>query len=222
MRLDPGTTSVSLTVQITDDNGLPVTGLVASTLGGHFHILRAGEAAVNVVLTDLAAEDSAWFAGGVKESSTGGGYYRFDPPDFMSATATKQALITLEATGIHLFCEPIQVEPLPPIPDNWLTALGIADGALNGKGDWAKAGDEMALTSAERTAIASAYLSLADGIETGITPLQAQRAILAAACGVITTSGSNPEVFKNPAGSANRLSVANDTSGNRTAVTITA
>lgn len=115
---------------------------------------------------------------------------------------------------------------LPPIPAGWITAAGIAAAALTGKGDWATAGAQMDLVNAPNAtalaAIASAYLNLANGIETGITPLQAERAKLAALCGVLASAGSNPEVYKNPAGTANRLSVANDTAGNRSAVTITA
>lgn len=111
-------------------------------------------------------------------------------------------------------------------PANWLNAAAIAAGALDGKGDWATAGAQMDLVNAPNAtalaAIANAYLNLANGIEMGITPLQAERAMLAVLCGKLTVSGSNPEVFQNPAGTANRVSVANDTAGNRTVVTITA
>ncbi|HWB13341.1 MAG TPA: hypothetical protein VG826_29215 [Pirellulales bacterium] len=85
----------------------------------------------------------------------------------------------------------------------------------------AKAGDAMALTSGERTSLSTALLDLADAIETGITLRQSHRALLAALCGKITSAGSNPEVFQNPAGTANRISVANDSAGNRTAVSLT-
>ncbi len=39
-------------------------------------------------------------------------------------------------------------------PAGWINAAAIAPSALNGKGDWATAGDEMALTSAERSTLA--------------------------------------------------------------------
>lgn len=85
----------------------------------------------------------------------------------------------------------------------------------------AKAGDAMSLTTAERTAVANALLDLADAIETGITPRTAIKGMVAALFGLTGTAGQNPEVYENPAGTATRLTVANDSSGNRTAVTIT-
>ncbi len=44
-------------------------------------------------------------------------------------------------------------------PANWLNAAGIAAGALDGKGDWATAGDAMTLTSGERSTLAAAIES---------------------------------------------------------------
>lgn len=106
----------------------------------------------------------------------------------------------------------------------------------------AQAGNAMALTSGERSTLSSVIMSDvtdtvganvvlilagintltgANAVETGISLLQSHRAILAACCGVLTTAGQNPEVFKNPSGAANRISVANDASGNRSAVTLT-
>lgn len=133
---------------------------------------------------------------------------------------------TLLAAAIALCQQAGAAVTLPAIPANWITAAGINAGALIGKGDWATAGAQMDLVNAPNAtalaAIANAYLNLANGIETGITPLQAERAMLAVLCGVLASSGANPEVFKNPAGTANRVSVANDAAGNRSAVTITA
>lgn len=85
----------------------------------------------------------------------------------------------------------------------------------------AAVGSAMTLTTAERTAISNALLDLADAVETGITLRQSHRAQLAALCGKLVTAGANPEVYQNPAGTADRLTVANDSSGNRSAVTLT-
>lgn len=52
-------------------------------------------------------------------------------------------------------------------PNNWIVPASIQSGALNDKGNWAKAGDAMALTPAERTTLATAIegamLNDADG-----------------------------------------------------------
>lgn len=106
----------------------------------------------------------------------------------------------------------------------------------------AQAGDAMTLTSGERSTLAGVIMSDvtdtvgadvvsiligvntltgANAVETGLSLLQAERIILAGICGVLTTAGQNPEVYKNPAGTATRISVANDAAGNRTAVTLT-
>lgn len=105
----PGTIGIRLLVQITDDQGLGVTGLVAATFPA-VHLQRAGEAAISVTLADLAAEDSAWSSGGLKELSSAGGWYRLDAPDSLAATANECARLVGEASGKHLFCEPVQVE----------------------------------------------------------------------------------------------------------------
>lgn len=51
----------------------------------------------------------------------------------------------------------------------------------------AKAGDAMTLTVGERNAIAAAFLTLVDGIEAGVTPKQALRAIAAVLAGKAAT-----------------------------------
>lgn len=103
----PGSTSVSEDIQIVDDSGLPVTGLVAAT----FPTLTYSRAGANAdvafpALSDLAAITTAWAAGGVKER--GNGVYRLDLPDgiFTSAGVVK---VRGEATGKHVLVPWIQV-----------------------------------------------------------------------------------------------------------------
>jgi hypothetical protein len=80
-----------------------------------------------------------------------------------------------------------------------------------------KAGDAMALTTGERTAVANAYLDLTDGIETGKTPRQVLRGVASVLLGNKTGEGTTAVAFAaagNPG--TPRVSGALDTSGNRT------
>lgn len=80
-----------------------------------------------------------------------------------------------------------------------------------------------ALTSGERDSIAAAHLDLTDGIETGITPRKALRAIAAKAAGLISGAGTGTEVIKAigaAAGGTTRLTATVDSSGNITAWTL--
>jgi hypothetical protein len=107
MIFPPGSTSQSVTVQIVDDAGLAVTGLVAATFPAVKYKKAGNTAEVAISLSDLAAMTTAWTSGGVKESS--GGYYRLDAPDAMFSTAAKVTLIG-DASGKHLIFPPIEVQ----------------------------------------------------------------------------------------------------------------
>jgi hypothetical protein len=106
MITSPGTTSLSIDVQIVDDSGLPVTGLVASTFPAVTYSVGNNTAAVAITLSDLAAITSVYSSGGLKERS--GGRYRLDLPNAAIASAGVVTLIG-EATGKHLICPPVQV-----------------------------------------------------------------------------------------------------------------
>jgi hypothetical protein len=81
-----GSTSVSFDVQVVDDSGLPVTGLVAATFPALFYSLAGAHATVAFpALSDLATITTAYHSGGIKERS--GGYYRVDGPNAMFITA---------------------------------------------------------------------------------------------------------------------------------------
>ena len=103
----PGVTSKSLTIQIVDDSGLAVTGLVAATFPSLSYQVAGPNAAVAFpALSDLAAITTAYSSGGVKELS--GGYYRLDVPDAAWASAGKVRIIG-EASGKHVLVETIDV-----------------------------------------------------------------------------------------------------------------
>lgn len=194
-----------------------VTGSVGSVTGA------VGSVAGNVggsVVGDVEGK----VLGGGASALTGTGVRAVDASGAALATAANQTTII---TDVGLCQQAGTAVTLPANPPaGFINAAAIAAAALNSKGDWATAGAQMDLVNAPNAtalaAIANAYLGLADGIEVGITPLQAERAMLAVLCGVLASSGANPEVFKNPAGTTVRVSVTNDTAGNRTVVTITA
>lgn len=109
MIYDSGTTSRSVDLQIVDDTGLGVTGLLAATFPPMIYSLAGANADVAFPsLSDLAAIGTAWAAGGVKERS--GGWYRVDLPDGVFTTA---GVVTIrgDATGKHVILDPLDIAP---------------------------------------------------------------------------------------------------------------
>lgn len=82
-------------------------------------------------------------------------------------------------------------------------------------------GDAMALTSGERTALATALLDLADGIETGVTLRQSQRAMLAALAGKLSGAAGTTISIRDAANdTTDRIVATVDADGNRSEVTL--
>lgn len=113
----PGATSKSIDIKVYDDDGLPVTGLVAATMPTVKYSLAGANADATISLTDLATIGTAWSSGGLKER--GEGVYRLDLPN---AALTTAGIVTVrgEATGKRVVCEPIEVIAAAP------TAAAIA------------------------------------------------------------------------------------------------
>jgi hypothetical protein len=103
-------TSQSIDVQIVDDAGLPVLGLVAATFPAVMYSLAGANADVSVTLSDLATITTAWSAGGVKERANG--VYRLDLPDAAFAAAGEVKVFG-ETSGKHLLSPWIDVGVLP-------------------------------------------------------------------------------------------------------------
>src|SRR5690606_35453077 len=120
-----GATSKSIDVQIVDDTGLPVTGLVAATFPATKYSKGTG-ADATITLADLAAITDAWSSGGVKER--GDGVYRLDLPD---AVLNAAAIVRLrgEASGKRLLAPPVQVGNIPGDLQTWKgsTPANLAD-----------------------------------------------------------------------------------------------
>lgn len=105
LSLTVGAVDTSLDIQVVDDEGLPVTGLVAATFPTLKYSKGTG-ADATITLSDLALLTTTHADGGVKER--GEGVYRLDVPDAVCSAA---AIVRLrgESTGKRLICPPIQV-----------------------------------------------------------------------------------------------------------------
>lgn len=105
MLLGLNDTDTSITIQIVDDSGLPVTGLVAATMPT-IKLCSATGADVTVTLSDLASLSASHSDGGVYER--GEGYYRLDLPD-SAATSAGEKTIRGETTDKRVIAERIVV-----------------------------------------------------------------------------------------------------------------
>lgn len=109
MIIDSGATSQSIDIQIVDDTGLPVTGLVAATFPTLKYSIAGPNADVTFpTLSDLASLTTAYASGGVRER--GEGVYRVDCPNAMFAAAGR-VKVRGEATGKRVIVDMIDVAP---------------------------------------------------------------------------------------------------------------
>lgn len=83
----------------------------------------------------------------------------------------------------------------------------------------AKAGDAMALTTAERDSAADALLTRTDGVETGWTLQQTQRIIAAATAGKLSGAATTTNTMRGLTDASDRITSTVDADGNRSAVT---
>lgn len=124
MNIAPATASVILIIKIVDDSGLPVTGLVAATFPATSYV-RAGAASVSITLSDLAAVNSSYSSGGVKE--IGGGRYRLDVPDAAFSTSNLMVEIFGEASGKRIVAPQITCQYMKSDLRQW---VGSGPGGL--------------------------------------------------------------------------------------------
>jgi hypothetical protein len=101
----------SIDIQIVNDSGIAVTGLVAATITATVnYVINGLTAQVSISLSDLSTITSAYSSGGIKERS--GGHYRLDLPALAVATAGTSVEVYGETTGQHIICPAIDVGPL--------------------------------------------------------------------------------------------------------------
>lgn len=123
MIFDSGVASQSIDIQIVDDTGLPVTGLLAAGFPAlKYSIAGANPDVTFPALSDLAALTSGYTSGGVKER--GEGVYRLDLPDTLFATAGR-VKIRGEAANKHVIADTIEIAP----PVNTVRLNGTAQTA---------------------------------------------------------------------------------------------
>jgi len=123
MELD--STSISTTVQVYDDDGLPITGLVAATFPAVAWKRAGASPAIAISLSDLASIVTAYTSGGLKEISNG--RYRLDLPNTLWSSASYVS-VWGEASGQHML--PLEFD----VKSTVLFAGDLSDiaGALNG------------------------------------------------------------------------------------------
>jgi hypothetical protein len=112
-------TSQSIDIQVVDDTGLPVAGLVAATMPTIKYSLGGANADATITLSDLALITTAYSSGGVKER--GEGVYRLDLPNAALATAG-EVKIRGEATGKRVIAPWIDVAVTVATVTNRVTA----------------------------------------------------------------------------------------------------
>lgn len=97
MIVSPGTNSISAVVEMFDEYGQPVLGLVANTFGTMIKRQDGAFLSSSQSLVDLSALTDAWTAGGIKE--IGNGRYRFDVPNLSTAGVASTFRFWSESTG---------------------------------------------------------------------------------------------------------------------------
>lgn len=103
-----GATSISQTVEIFDDSGLPVTGLLAATFPTVlWRKSRGSSNELDLPLSDLPSATTAWSDGGV--FPIGQGRYRIDLSNSLFTTADT-VTVWAEASGKHMMPLVFEVE----------------------------------------------------------------------------------------------------------------
>ncbi|HJQ65665.1 MAG TPA: hypothetical protein VJ816_04775, partial [Gemmatimonadales bacterium] len=102
-----GSTSTEYNVLLlSETDGSALTGKVAADMTATYR--RQGATRQTITLSDLAAIDSAYASGGVKEDT--GGLYRLDLPNAMVATGADFVMLAISVSGSDVFHERIPLE----------------------------------------------------------------------------------------------------------------
>lgn len=103
-------TAPSIDIEIYDDAGIPVSGLVAATMPTVYYSAGGANAKISISLSDLAAETTPWSAGGMKER--GNGIYRLDLPTAAINGAGRRVRIFGYSTGKNIVAPVIDCGPV--------------------------------------------------------------------------------------------------------------
>ncbi len=128
-----GSTSLSTVIILrsTTDN-TETTGKVASNMTGSY--LRQGGVRVSISLSDLAAVNSSYSSGGVKEidSTNQPGLYRLDIPDAAIATGADWVTISIKVSGCYVFHERFSLTTNVVQTGDSFARIGSAGAGLTG------------------------------------------------------------------------------------------
>lgn len=137
-----GATSVSLDALLIKTDGTPDTGRVAANLTAYYY-RQGASATASVTLSDLAALNTAFTAGGVK--AIGDGTYRVDWPDAAFASGADWVELTAKDGTTAIYKERVALESAGP--SDLATTIGAAGAGLTALGDTRLAYLDAAVTS---------------------------------------------------------------------------
>lgn len=131
MMIKAGDTSPSIDVFVCDDDGLPVTGKVYTDFPTVKYAIQGANTSATITLASLAAENTAYSSGGVKER--GAGWYRMDLPAAAVATTGKRVTVYGDTTDFHIISPVINVVSEIPgqLADGAITAAKFGSGAID-------------------------------------------------------------------------------------------
>lgn len=214
-----GATDQSVTLRIIDSSdGTPETGVEHDTSGIDLWYRREGATAVDITEAALTALDAAHSDGGIEH--IGDGYYRLDLPD--AAFASGADYVEYGGTVTDMIVVGGVVDLLDAdLYDGvraGLTALPNAAADAAGGLPISDAGG-LDLDGLAQDVVDELMAEAIDGTVSFKTLIQAVAAVLA---GEATGGGTTTITFRDLADTLNRVVATVDSSGNRSAVTITA
>lgn len=194
------------------------TGKVATDMTAGYW--REGGSPASITLSDLAAINSAYANGGVKEADAANrpGQYRLDVPDAAFATGAEWVSIYVKTSASNFDVT------IPLVTNSPTTILASIQGVLttvtertNRLPDVPMAdGGDVSIDAAGATAVATEVLDQANAIETNVTLRKALRAILSTTAGKLSGAGTGEETFRNGvADTKDRVTATVDAAGNR-------
>lgn len=194
-----GATSKKIFVRIADatqNDNSGKTGLLFNTSGLSCYYVRDGDATATAV-TLATATVGTWTSSGFKEvdATHMPGVYEFGIPNAALSSGEATVIVFEDTSGLlNMVKTPVEV-PLVAYDPQDSASLGLTAVVPN--------------------------LSVTDQIETGYTAKQAMRLMLSALAGKVSGGGTTSNIFRDVNDGANRIIATVDTSGNRTAVTLT-
>lgn len=190
------------------------------------HITEATGKTIAVTISKNGAAFGNPSAGATNATEIANGWYYVD----LSATDTATLgplIVRGTATGVdnsEIAKRVVNANNggLAALPDTAVTTNASLLTSGTGTAQVSVASGAVILTSAERNSVADALLDRAAGVETGITPRQGWRLMLAAMAGKASGLATSTAVYRDTNDTKNRITATVDSSGNRTAVTLDA